>query len=66
MARRVILVVHPRSRVLRSKVNLKVLQRYGVDLGKEIALVTADRTTRDLAYEVWVAHVLQCREGGDR
>ncbi len=52
MARRVILVVHPRSRVLRSKVNLKVLQRYGVDLGKEIALVTADRTTRDLAYEV--------------
>ena len=52
IARRVILVVHPRSRVLRSKVNLKVLQRYGVDLGKEIALVTADRTTRDLAYEV--------------
>ena len=51
-AQRVILVIHPHSHFLRSKVNLKLLQRYAVDLGKDLALVTADRTTRELAYEV--------------
>lgn len=53
-AQRVILVVHSRSLVLRSKVNIKLLHRYGVNLGKDVALVTADRLTRDLAYEVGV------------
>ena len=51
-AQRVILVVHPRSRVLRSKVNVKLLHRSGINLGKDVALVTADWATRDLAYEV--------------
>jgi len=51
-ARRVVLVVPPHSRTLQSKVNLKLLHRYGVGLGKEVSLVTGDPTTRELAYEV--------------
>ena len=51
-ARRVVLVVPPRSRELQNKVNLKLLQRYSVGLGKEVSLVTGDHLTRELAYEV--------------
>lgn len=51
-AQRVVLVVNPRSPVLQSKVNLKLLHRYGINLGKDVSLVTGDRVTRELAYEV--------------
>ncbi len=51
-ARRVVLVVPPALRSLQSKVNLKLLHRHGANLGKEVVLVTADRVTRELSYEV--------------
>jgi hypothetical protein len=51
-ARRVVLVVPPALRTLQSKVNLKMLHRFGVNLGKEVVLVTADRVTRELSHEV--------------
>ena len=51
-ARRVIVVIPPALRTLQSKVNLKLLHRFAANLGKEVALVTGDRMTRELSYEV--------------
>jgi hypothetical protein len=51
-ARRVVLVIPPALRTLQSKVNLKLLHRHGANLGKEVVLVTADRLTRELGYDV--------------
>jgi hypothetical protein len=51
-APRVVLVVPAGCRALKSKVGLRLLHRYGVNLGKDVSLVTGDRLTRELAYEV--------------
>jgi hypothetical protein len=48
-ARRVMLVIPPQSKTLRSLVNLRVLRRYAQHLALDVALVTRDPQTRRLA-----------------
>lgn len=50
-ARRVLLVVPKGCDTLRSTVNLRVLRRYAANMGLDVALVTTDGRTRQLARE---------------
>jgi hypothetical protein len=54
-AKRVLLVVPKGCRTLRSSINLRVLRRYAANLALDVALVTRDSRTRQLAKEEGVA-----------
>ncbi len=51
-SKQVLLVVPPGNKVLASTLNLKLLQRHAANLALEVALITKDRVTQELAYEL--------------
>lgn len=53
-SKRVLLVLPKGYRTLHSRINLRLLQRHAGSLAVEVALVTADRDTTDLAQEAGV------------
>jgi hypothetical protein len=53
-AGRIVLVLPKGYRMLRSQVNLKLLQRHARDLSVEVALVTRDRVINELARETGI------------
>ena len=62
-AKRVLLVVPKGSRLFREPINLRVLRRYANNLALDIALVTRDGRTRQLAKEEGIAILSSIRRG---
>jgi hypothetical protein len=62
-AKRVLLVVPKGSRLFREPINLRVLRRYADNLALDIALVTRDGRTRQLAKEEGIAVLSSIRRG---
>lgn len=54
-AKRVLLVIPKESRTLRDPINLRVMRRYADNLALDVALVTRDGRTRQLAKEEGIA-----------
>jgi hypothetical protein len=61
--RQILLVVPKGYQALRDTVNLRVLRRYAADLALEVALVTRDSRTRQMARAEGVAVVSSLRQG---
>ncbi len=62
-AKRVLLVVPKGARVFREPLNLRILQRYAHQLALDVALVTRDSRTRQLAKEEGLAVLSSIRRG---
>jgi hypothetical protein len=62
-AKRVLLVVPKGCRTLHSSINLRVLRRYAANLALDLALVTRDSRTRQLAREEGLAVLASVRRG---
>ena len=62
-AKRVLLVVPKGCRALRNAINLRVLRRYAANLALDVALVTRDSRTRQLAKEEGLAVLSSFRRG---
>ena len=62
-ARQVLLVVPRGCYTLRDVLNLRVLRRYATNLGLDVALVTRDSRTRQLAKDEGIAVVSSVRQG---
>jgi len=62
-AKQVLLVVPKKCRTLRSSINLRVLQRYAANLALDVALVTRDSRTRQLAKEEGLAVLSSIQRG---
>ena len=62
-AKRVLLVIPRGCRTLHSPINLRVLQRYAANLALDVALITRDSRTRQLAKEEGVAVLSSIRRG---
>ena len=62
-ARRVLLVVPKGSRVFREPLNLRILGRYANDLALDVALVTRDSRTKQLAKEEGIAALSSMTRG---
>nr|NIV33516.1 hypothetical protein [Anaerolineae bacterium] len=62
-AKRVLLVVPKSSRVFREPLNLRILRRYANDLALDVALVTRDGRTKQLAKEEGVAALSSITRG---
>ncbi|HSR29432.1 MAG TPA: hypothetical protein VLY63_02635, partial [Anaerolineae bacterium] len=61
--KRVLLVVPKGSRLFREPINLRVLRRYAGNLALDVALVTRDSRTRQLAKEEGIAVLSSIRRG---
>jgi hypothetical protein len=62
-AKRALLVVPKGCRTLRSPINLRVVRRYAENLALDLALVTRDSRTRQLAKEEGIAVLSSIRRG---
>ena len=62
-AKRVLLVVPKGSRLFREPLNLRILRRYAGNLALDVALVTRDSRTRQLAKEEGIVVVSSIRRG---
>ena len=62
-AKRVLLVVPKGSRVFREPLNLRILRRYANDLALDVALITRDGRTKQLAKEEGVAALSSITRG---
>lgn len=62
-AKRVLLVIPNGFRTFREPINLRVLQRYANNLALDVALVTRDSRTRQLAKEEGIAVLSSIRRG---
>lgn len=62
-AKQVLLVLPKRYRLLRDSLSLRVLRRHAEDLALDVALVTRDGRTRQLAREEGIACVTSVRQG---
>lgn len=62
-AKRVLLVVPRGSRLFREPLNLRILRRYANDLALDVALITRDTRTRQLAKEEGIAALSSITRG---
>ena len=62
-AKRVLLVVPKGSRIFREPLNLRILRRYASDLALDVALVTHDGRTKQLAKEEGIATLSSITRG---
>jgi hypothetical protein len=62
-AKRVLLVIPKASRLFREPLNLRILRRYANNLALDVALVTRDSRTRQLAKEEGITVVSSIRRG---
>jgi hypothetical protein len=62
-AKRVLLVIPKRSGLFREPLNLRILRRYASNLALDVALVTRDSRTRQLAKEEGISVVSSIRRG---
>ena len=62
-AKRVLLVVPKGSRIFREPLNLRILRRYANDLALDVALITRDGRTKQLAKEEGIASLSSITRG---